>query len=110
MSLGILGATSYDECKGNATALLRREVLWKRLALTSVMLTVSTVLSFVFIADDEELGNCRNMPASRRGFFCQGWIQTPGPPTAKLREQGWGAGPVGRGRGRELQGGVLKLT
>ena len=69
MSLGILSATSYDEGKGNTTALLRREVLWKRSALTGAMLTVSTVLSFVFIADDEELGNCRNMLASQCGFF-----------------------------------------
>ena len=85
-------------------------MLRKRSALTGAMLTVSTVLSFVFIADDEELGNCRSMPAGRCVFFCHGWIQTPGPLKAKLRDQGWGTGPGGRGRGWELQGGVLKLA
>ena len=79
VSLGILGAASYDEGKGNATALLRRKVLWKRSALTSVLLTVSTVLSSGFIADDEELGNCRNMPASRRGFFLSRMDSDPRP-------------------------------
>ena len=69
MSLGILGAASYDDGKGNSMALLGREVLWKRSALTSVMLTVSSFLSFVFIADDEELGNCRNMPTIRCVFL-----------------------------------------
>ena len=54
-------------------------MLWKRSALTGAMLTVSTVLSFVFIADDEELGNCRNMPASRRGFFLSRMDSDPRP-------------------------------
>ena len=77
VSLGILGAASYDEGKGNATALLRRGVLWKRWALTGVMLTVSTVLSFGFMADDEELGNCRSMPASRCVFFVKDGFRPP---------------------------------
>jgi len=40
---------------------------------------------FSFSDDKAEPSDCRSFPGSQCAF-CPGWIQTPGPPKAKLRD------------------------
>jgi len=40
---------------------------------------------FSFSDDKAEPGDCSSFPISQCAF-CQGWIQTPGPPKAKSRD------------------------
>lgn len=73
LSLGILDARSDGSCS----------IQWSPCGAGKQKAT----LLWFYADDEEEPGNCRNIPVSPC-VFCWGLIQTPSPLEAKLRDQG----------------------